>query len=133
MAASKSPLRLWRASVNAPFMYPNSSLSSRVSGRAPQLTLTKGPLVRPDSPWIAFATSSLPVPLSPGDEHGGAGRGDGPDHLEERRHHLGDADHPVEAVGLADLAPEAEVLLAEAAVGQRVADDDAQLVHGRRA
>ena len=36
-----------------------------MSGRAPQLIVTNGPSARPDSPWMAFATSSLPVPLSP--------------------------------------------------------------------
>src|SRR5213594_4002376 len=37
----------------------------RSAGMALQLTGTKGPLDRPDWRWIAAATSSLPVPLSP--------------------------------------------------------------------
>jgi len=37
-AASKRPFLFWWASVKAPFMCPNSSLSRRVSGRAPQFT-----------------------------------------------------------------------------------------------
>ncbi len=64
-AASKRPFLPCRASVKAPFTWPKSSLSSSVSGSAPQLMLTKGPSARPESPWIARATSSLPVPLSP--------------------------------------------------------------------
>ena len=54
-----------RAPVNAPAAYPNSSLSTSSRGRAPQLTATKGRSARRLSPWIACATSSLPVPLSP--------------------------------------------------------------------
>ena len=53
------------APVNAPRAWPNSSLSSRCSGSAAQFTATndrsaRGPLV-----WIASATSSFPVPVSP--------------------------------------------------------------------
>ena len=55
----------WCASVKAPFTWPNSSLSSRFSGMAPQLTATKGASRRGERAWMARATSSLPVPLSP--------------------------------------------------------------------
>ncbi len=41
-ASSKRPLRSLIAPVNAPFSWPNSSLSSSVSGRAAQLTVTNG-------------------------------------------------------------------------------------------
>ena len=41
-AASNSPARWSTAPVNAPFSWPNSSLSSSVSGSAPQLTDTNG-------------------------------------------------------------------------------------------
>jgi hypothetical protein len=34
-------------------------------GVAPQSTATKGPALRPLAAWIARATNSLPVPLSP--------------------------------------------------------------------
>ena len=51
--------------MKAPFTCPNSSLSSSVSGRAAQLTLTKAASARGLSAWIARAASSLPVPLSP--------------------------------------------------------------------
>ena len=53
------------APVKAPFVWPNSSLSWRFSGIAPQLIVTSG-LSRRDE-WLcsALATTSLPVPLSP--------------------------------------------------------------------
>ena len=53
------------APVNAPFSWPNSSLSSRPVGMAAQFSLTN---VRPRRPlrlWMARAISSLPVPVSP--------------------------------------------------------------------
>ena len=64
-AASNFPTRSRIAPVKAPFTWPKSSLSSRLSGIAAQLTATKGPRPRGDSPWRARATSSFPVPLSP--------------------------------------------------------------------
>ena len=64
-ASSKRPLRWPTAPVNAPFSWPNSSLSSSVSGRAAQLTATNGLPRRGDASWMARATSSLPVPVSP--------------------------------------------------------------------
>ena len=51
--------------MKAPFSWPNSSLSSSVSGIAEQFTATNGPLARCDRSWIVRATSSLPVPVSP--------------------------------------------------------------------
>jgi hypothetical protein len=64
-AASNRPARFATAPVNAPRTCPKSSLSSRLSESAPQLTRTKGPVPRLDSSWIALAISSLPVPVSP--------------------------------------------------------------------
>jgi hypothetical protein len=64
-AATKSPLWSAIAPVNDPFMCPKSSLSSSVSGIAPQLIATKGWFARTLARWIARASSSLPVPLSP--------------------------------------------------------------------
>ena len=65
LASSKRPLRAATAPVKAPRAWPNSSLSRRVSLMAAQLTLTKGLSARFELAWIARATSSLPVPLSP--------------------------------------------------------------------
>ncbi len=64
-AASNFPTRSRMAPVKAPLTWPNSSLSSRVSGMAAQLTGTKGPWARGERPWMARAMSSFPVPLSP--------------------------------------------------------------------
>ena len=56
----------WKlAPVNAPLTCPNRMLSSKVSGIAAQLTVTYGFSVRRLFQWIARATRSLPVPLSP--------------------------------------------------------------------
>ena len=51
--------------MNDPFMWPNSSLSSRASGRAAQFTATSGALARGLREWMAPATMLLPVPVSP--------------------------------------------------------------------
>ncbi len=64
-AISNLPLRRTAAPVNAPFSWPNSSDSSRVSVSAAHETATNGPWLRGLSAWIARASSSLPVPLSP--------------------------------------------------------------------
>ena len=53
------------APVNEPFSWPNKIDSTRLSGIAPQLTVTKGCPARCDAPWIARAITSLPTPLSP--------------------------------------------------------------------
>ena len=53
------------APVNAPFSWPNSSLSRSVSGSAATLTAMNGLCRRGDRAWRPRATSSLPVPLSP--------------------------------------------------------------------
>jgi len=44
---------------------PKSSLSKRLSGTSAQLTATNGPRARGPASWMARATSSLPVPVSP--------------------------------------------------------------------
>ena len=53
------------APVKAPLTWPNSSLSSRFSGSAPQATSTNGPPLRPPAACRARAVIVLPVPLSP--------------------------------------------------------------------
>ncbi len=53
------------ALVKAPFSWPNSSLSSKFSGSAAQFTAIIGPVRTGDEPWMARATCSLPVPVSP--------------------------------------------------------------------
>ena len=64
-AISKRPCRMPTAPVNAPFSWPNNSLSTSVGGSAAQLTLTSGRACRRLRSWIARANSSLPVPVGP--------------------------------------------------------------------
>ena len=53
------------APVKAPRSWPNSSLSSRLGGIAPQSTTRNGLSRRGLPRWIASAETSLPVPVSP--------------------------------------------------------------------
>ena len=57
--------------------------------------------------WIACATSSLPVPFSPSDQHGGVGRRHALDQREHLADRLGLADQPVVALAAADARPAA--------------------------
>lgn len=64
-AISKRPTRSMYASVKAPFLCPNISLSKRLWESPPRFTFTKASFDRGLFAWIASAISSLPVPLSP--------------------------------------------------------------------
>ena len=64
-ASSKRPFLSATAPVKAPLTWPKSSDSSSLSGSAPQLTGTKAREAREPCRWMARATSSLPVPVSP--------------------------------------------------------------------
>src|SRR3989475_12575412 len=64
-ASSNRPRRRCIAPVNAPFSWPKSSEEISDGARAAQLTLTKARCDRRDRLWMARATSSLPVPVSP--------------------------------------------------------------------
>ena len=65
LADSTRPSLRKAAPVKAPFSWPNSSLSNRFSVRPVQSTATKGLSRRPLASCTAWATSSLPVPVSP--------------------------------------------------------------------
>ena len=65
LATSNRPFFAAIAEVNAPFVWPNNVDSSRSPGTAPVLIATKLRSRRGLFRWIAFAMSSLPVPLSP--------------------------------------------------------------------
>ena len=65
LACSKRPLRSLSAPVKACGSWPNSSSSSRFSLKAVQFMGTKGRFFRGLFVWIARATNSLPVPVSP--------------------------------------------------------------------
>ena len=64
-ASSNLPGFLSTAPVNDPFSCPNSSLAISSWGMAPVCTATNGPSAILERAWMARATSSLPVPLSP--------------------------------------------------------------------
>jgi hypothetical protein len=59
------PILRAMAPVNAPFSWPKSSLSSRPAGMAAQFSLIKVRSLRGLRRWMARASSSLPVPVSP--------------------------------------------------------------------
>ena len=59
------PIRRRSAPVKAPASWPKSSLSSTVSGSAPQLSATKFRALRRLQRCSRRATTSLPVPVSP--------------------------------------------------------------------
>ena len=63
-AASNSPC-VSTAPVNAPFLCPKSSDSISSPGIAAQLTATNARAASGPESWMAWATSSLPVPDSP--------------------------------------------------------------------
>src|SRR3989442_1311983 len=64
-ACSKTPRCLDVAPVKAPRSWPNSSLSASDTVRALQLTARKGLPQRGPLKWMARATNSFPLPLSP--------------------------------------------------------------------
>ena len=112
-ASSKRPIRCAIAPVNAPFSWPNSSLSSRPVGMAAQFSLTNVRLRRGLRSWMARAISSLPGAGLAVDQHRGIGGRDGLhllQHLPERR---ALADDLLEVVLRADLVFEVELLLAQ--------------------
>ena len=64
-ASSNRPGRAIVASVNAPRSWPNSSASTRVSGRAGQSTVINGSRLRGPEACRKRARASLPTPVSP--------------------------------------------------------------------
>ena len=76
------------APVNAPFSWPKSWLSRRVSLSADELNATKGAAARRDELWMARASMVLPVPVSPEDQDRQVGAGGDAGEAEARRHRL---------------------------------------------
>ena len=64
-AAATLPIVSRTAPVNAPWTWPNSSLSNNSAERLGQGTVMKGPAARGLRAWMARARTPLPVPLSP--------------------------------------------------------------------
>ena len=116
-ASANLPFLLVSAPVNAPRTWPNSSDSSRFSGIAAQFTLTSGISRCALWKWIARATISLPVPVSPVMSTV----------LFDLRHHLRRPDHVLHAAAAADDAVLVELLVAlaeQVAVLRRAAAGD---------
>ena len=65
VASSNFPTLVAMAPVKAPFSWPKSSDSRSSAGMAAQLTATKGRWFRLLCWWMARASTSFPVPLSP--------------------------------------------------------------------
>ena len=138
-ASSKRPARRAMAPVNAPFSCPNSSDSSTPGARAAQFTRTNGRDSRGLLMWMARATISLPVPVSPAQQHGGRGLGHllhlG-QHLAQRRRIADDGAEVELAVGLArqhagvllQLALQAAVLAQQVEALDGLHDDALQLL-----
>ena len=91
------PPRRCTAPVNAPRRWPKSWLAASSSERPAQLTATNGPSRRALSWWIARATSSLPVPVSPSMSTGDVRRRDLPHEPDHALHRLVASHQVVEA------------------------------------
>ena len=115
--------------MKAPRSWPNSSLSSSVSGIAAQLTATNGPLARGASSWRARATSSLPVPVSPwiSTEAGvGAARLDQPMHL---LHRFAVADQATDPPDIFEPPAKDRDLLKGLRLVERLLDEQPESIH----
>ena len=109
------------APVNAPATWPNSSLSSSVSGSAPQATSTNGLSRRALRRWMARAISDLPVPLSPVISTVALRVGDAVDHVEHPLHAVVVADDVLQAEPQVELGLEVLVLFDARRAGSRPA------------
>ena len=108
-AYSNLPMRSAEASVNAPFTWPNSSLSRMFSLRAAQLSATNGLLLpravlvdRLGDQFLAGAGLAL-------DQHAGVGRGDALEPLDHVAHLRAVADDALEAEPLVEPAIQLDV------------------------
>ncbi len=121
-ASSKRPIRCAVAPVNAPFSWPNSSLSISVGGSAATFTLTSGRSARGLFAWIAWANSSLPVPVSPVRSTAVSVGATWPAKPERGAQRGAVADDVLEIVRAGDLRPEHRVLRLEQ--GRQLAHPD---------
>ena len=108
-ATSNSPFFDAMALVNAPLTWPKSVDSSKSVGIDPVLTGTNGLSRRGEFRWTAFAITSLPVPLSPCEQHGGTAVRDLRDQIENLEHRLALAHDIFEVVALLEGALELNV------------------------
>ena len=128
LARLKSPGSAVFASVKAPLAWPNSSLSSSVSGMAAQLMATNGP-----PPAVAPGVDGAGDDLLAGaalarDEDRGVGLRHAVDEVVDLLHRGALADERVEPGSLSRLEAQALYLFAQAAVGRRAVDGDGEHV-----
>ena len=95
-ASSKRPTRSVFASVNAPFTWPNSSLSNTPSDRPPALTVTSALAGAARHGVQRLRDHALAGAVLAGDQHVGIRRPDALNQLEHRPHgrRLGDQQRP---------------------------------------
>ena len=122
-------MRRSTASVKAPRSWPKSSLSISPSGIPAQFTATKGPWLRGPSSWIARATSSLPVPLSPRISTVTCDRRHAPDRLEDLLHRGAAAEQAAELLLRRHLRAQPHDLALELPAREQLAHLDAQRLH----
>ena len=116
-AISKRPFLSAWAPVKAPRLWPNSSLSSSVSGSAPQFCATK-PLLAARARVVDGARHQVLAGTGLArEQHRGVGLRDLLHHVEHAVHGRARADHRLEGVAALDLAPQVEVLGAQPLVG----------------
>jgi len=113
--------------VKAPRVWPNRWDSIRSAGRFELLTTRNGASPRAPCWWIASATSSFPVPLSPWIRTVRPGSRHLLDHPVDGFHAGGTADQLADAAAVRQCAPQVGVLLAQAALGQRRLDQQHDL------
>ena len=100
MHCSNLPIRLRSAPVKAPFSWPNSSLSSRVSGMAAQLRARYGALARRPVLVDGAGDQLLAGAALAGDQHGDVLVGDAADGLVHLAHGGASADDGAGEVGV---------------------------------
>ena len=127
-ASSNRPLRWPTALVNAPFSWPNSSLSSSVSGSAAQFTATSGPLrlvgrFVDGAGHLLLAGAGLAF-----DQHRRRGGADIADQFEHRMHARVLAEHVMKRVIRLQLLPQIGHFVLQASLAQGTLDDQAQIV-----
>ena len=113
--------------MNAPFTWPNSSLSIRLAGTAPQFTLTQGPCVRGAAAVQGAGDQLLARARLARDQDGGVGAGDAIDFLQHREERAALPDHLVELVLGPDFLLQVHVLGLQAVLqaldlGERLAE-----------
>ena len=122
-AASNTPGFDSTAPVNAPRTWPNSSLSNSVSTTAEQLIVTNGLLRRGPTWWKARAASSLPVPVSPRDEHDLRVRRQALDEAEDLLHRRAAPEHAAELELLARPGSRARATCARRSSSSRMSSE----------